>query len=244
MTPLDLVAEYFESQAYYKIIFDRDDQDNYNIHLSPLRFTHKLSTNDIFPLIPKGGRWIQSLGWHSYFGAPLETHSALWLSVGVELICKHPTRGAFPISCIYLFPFKRPPVEALQRFADSIKPVDRGSHSNCEALDSGVISTQSQTPQEHTYVESRIVQDAARRYRNGEAFLFRTAVLSEDAIRNMPQSCSRTNIFDHPLWAIHLQADPRPQVFYSRFIMATVPPIREAFSEEVSDWLSTSTELD
>ncbi len=166
-------------------------------------------------LLPSGSRWRQGLGWHSYFGVPFELKDRQWVAIGAEAIVKHIRGDTHPVFRAYIFQMSPPQnqglINGLQKLATEIGP----NVKPIQQVRTGIVASDSLTPDEHTRVEAWVIQSAIKAYGTRvlqPALLFRTLILAEDQLRK--------------------QGYPAPNLWGNRsgYLMATSPVIQKTFS--------------
>jgi hypothetical protein len=215
---LHMVHNLLSEVAICTVCFRRDQTDSYSIELTPEDESLRagFGKKDAMLVLPKGSRWSPALGWRCFFGIPLQTESGTWLVLGAEGVMADEARGAYPVFHGYVFRFETIPKVQLLSLADSI---DRGQGSPTIAGGYGIIESGSLTPVDHRSLEARIIRSSVPSYEQGQHLLFRTLVLSED---QLPPNF----LLRRFLWALYTQMG----IYYSHFLMATVPSISKNFS--------------
>ena len=89
----------------FEMIFERNQSDEFCIRLSISKDGRSpFSDRDLVITTPIGTEWMQALGKHSYYVIPFVAAGALFVSIGIETVVRHVTRGAYPVSRGYIFP--------------------------------------------------------------------------------------------------------------------------------------------
>lgn len=248
---LNRLKSYFGQDASAAITVNRNEQDGYAIRIVPggKVLVPRLTEADVIALLPAGSRWLPAVGWHSYFGVPFRFDGELWLALGVELVKRHHSRGAYILFVAFIFPFHRPPIRRLAELANelhmikhepaSFNPAGSLSAPSVNILDRAqkflvdrfaklglrsdryrVVEADSRTPAEHVRVEAEIIREAVESYKKNELFLFRTLLLSKSEL-HPPPSLVSCRKKDQTL--------TRLQICYYKYLAATVPTIKVAY---------------
>jgi hypothetical protein len=231
----DSVLDAFGTDAIAEILFARDVKDDFSIEVNVLQSSlgATLGKTDVFSLLPKGSRWIQAVGWRSYFGLPLTTRASQCLCLGGQWVVPHPSRGAVPQFRGYVYPLDKPKEQTIMSIRASFCPPQRALERALQAmavdLDSvpaistpGILDAHSTSPRDHYSIEARILRTAAERYGRGERFSFRTVVQSEGDLEEVRQRSGWLGKGD------------------GTFLMATVPAIKRSFGAPVQRWLESN----
>jgi hypothetical protein len=211
------VDTWFADGAISLIKLDRDESDSFNLTIENLSNSEETipSRAVAFELLPAGSKWTQVVGWHSYIGIPFPPKNPQWIALGAETVVKHGTRGAYPLFCAYVHPFPLSVdlIGRLGKLAASLYQLS-GQEAKSVNWTNGLIRATSQSPQQHQWIESWIIQYATKSYREQRSFplVFRTLILSESQLLGEK--------YPHP----KIANDP------PNCMMATVPVIEKTFS--------------
>lgn len=164
-------------------------------------------------LLPSGSRWRQGIGWHSYFGVPFRLDNKQWVAIGAVTIIKHQKRSAYPLFLALIYRLHTEKNKSLALKLNDLAYEINPSAKNVNRVRSGIIYSGKHNQAEHTFLEARIIKNAALSYENSKnPLLFRTVILSEDQIMK--------------------PGYPAPNFWGSKsgYLMATVPAIHKTFS--------------
>jgi hypothetical protein len=180
--------------AEYALDISRDESDSYSLRFNQIRSisSFPLSKRKAMSIVPTGSQWSYFLGWRDIFGIPIfENEGEKWLSFGFETVLPHETRGAYLyLKAVFLpFPLENAVLDKIDEFADSLSDCSIGEKEIClpNKLDlkfsgSTQIDASSNSMHTHKAIEAWIIQHANQRYRNEEAFLFRTLAMKKKQI--------------------------------------------------------------
>lgn len=183
--PVRLLAESVADSATQHILFDRDEDDSFQIRLEAIRTDHmQLTREQIAPALPAGSRWADAVGWESYvvysvprLGSQSSGHSNADLAiVGLEYVLPHPTRTAYPVFAGAVLQ-ARLVATVLRAIAVGLDADQRKT-----APERVVFKSEARSPDEHRVWAAALLRGSAERYAAGRRPLVRTAVLSEDEV--------------------------------------------------------------
>lgn len=136
-------------------------------------------------LLPSGSKWRKGLGWYSVFGVPFKLSGKDWIAIGAEMIVKHMRGDTHPIFQAYIF--ENSPAQ-LNLLITGLKKIAHEIYPNSKSVDeieTGIVFSNIQTPQEYKVIEGHIIQSAINAYKRGEFLLFRTILLSEGQLKKI-----------------------------------------------------------
>lgn len=201
--------------SHQKIVFDRDETDSFRTTREPEGAGVPTKREVMDVLIPRGGRRPSAVGWRSFIARPFPTLALPdGAAVGVDGVISHLSRGAYPFFYCYVVRLCRVS-GILNEIADSLRSGHAEKHGTY-----GVVEAPSASPEDHVDIEAWMLRKAAASYRDHERLLLRTALLSEDEI---PSDVPSTFVGRGVGW---LRAAQGP----TRYLIASVPPIRREFS--------------
>ncbi len=185
LTNIAIFEKHLSDYALCSIVQDRNDQDRYNIKVTPLSMVNSdsvcVSEKEALSFITVRSKWSHLVGWSSYFGQVFPHNSKKLLIIGIETALPHETRGAYLIhkSYIYEFPPSRELISALRHLAQELCPIYDTAPSEKKW---GVIRAKSVSPEEHTQIERYILEHLASAYEHNTIAAFRTLVFTNSQL--------------------------------------------------------------
>jgi hypothetical protein len=205
--------------AKYRVRFGRDESDSFSLNVRELgsQVSSSLEKSDLFPLLPTGSEWSETLGWRSFFGVPCRLQGTLYLGLGLVKIVSHSSRGAFPRAEIYFLEFDEPSLgDRFETLSGRLNPTTNPAENPSGSY--GAILANAPSPEEHGRTEVGILRRAGNAYREGKRLLFRTAILSEDELPPFSYfSFFRSRDTDESI------------LDYSQALYGIIPPVYERF---------------
>lgn len=181
----DILDNVFLDVAEYRVRFDRDQSDGFSLNTDRVGNSFKkldeLPEDYVLSLLPNGSHWEQAEGWRSFFGVPCRLSDQLWLFFGATKVLDHPSRGAYPVTRIFLLNFDDNTFEdAFSQLIERIQPDVQESKGARPSY--GAVIGDASSPEEHEQWEAWILRRALRAYRDSHLLFFRTALLSENEL--------------------------------------------------------------
>lgn len=158
---------------------DRDASDSFALTIVALEDVEPVAKDSVLELVPPGSRWIQALGWHSYFGLPLTIGRETWWAIGAECIVKHETRGAYPRLRVFLHRQHESAEQAILAVARLLSPEADYKQVTYVIMKRVVMRFTAAKPVDMDRCESDLLVRVAHAYRNRERVMFRTVLLCE-----------------------------------------------------------------
>lgn len=167
-------------------------------------------------------------GWRSFIGIPFWQGNRNWLFLGVAGVVPHATRGAFPLLHGYRHFFEAPPLEGLTALSAALTATSDEYHQHRSSY--GVHSADSRSPEEHVEVEAWIVLRASQAYARTEQLMFRTLLLSQEDLNNVPPFARRYGASGAAENSAVVTGEKPVKIAPKLFLAATAPSIKASFS--------------
>ena len=249
---LERVRKYLSGNATYRIAVTLEkDVNEFALEILPLTKTplFKITESDVVAkIMPVGSSWKAGLGWHSYFGIPLELQGCQVLALGVAEIVPNPFGGASPLVESYLFPFpSKDPLAGLSRLIQELGTTSKDSIKYRR----GIIQANSETVKEHVPIEVDILFNAIQSYSKAleDAKKFQSVGWFQKAFRQVfdikPALYFQTLLLSEDELAREDLPGPNWLGVRSGYLLATIPDFLKnySFSNKVTISLSTTSRL-